>query len=176
MILDSPPKWTSIEKVPSGGTRVIYHRVGPLVYFLLPLTAFWFGSTMFYTYGAQIISGRFDLGQSLMGLLFVAVTLILLAVIVFCLFGRWVITLDRGDGTVFVGVGSLGWTRRFSYGRGTIVSIWSPTLFGLPIYHGGKPATQVLVQTDGGDFAFGWALPMDMKEFVAAVISRESLK
>lgn len=58
----------------------------------------------------------------LLGTPFLVGTIVLLAVILFGLFGRWVITLENGIGTVFVGIGPIGRTRTFTYSRQSFIT------------------------------------------------------
>jgi hypothetical protein len=92
-------------------------------------------------------------------------TIVLLSVIAFLFFGKWVITLFQGEGTVFVGVGRWGWTRRFSYNQNSLVSLQMSNMRTNDV-----PQKAILVRTDGTDFLFGAMLKQDAKQFIAAVI------
>jgi hypothetical protein len=136
---------------------------------MVPFTALWSGGSICGIYGSQIINGKFDLEQSLFGIPFLLGTVALLGFIVYLTLSKWVVTLNRGEGTVFVGVGPLGWTRRFSYNRNTIVSMCLTT-----VKVNNQPQKGILVRTDDKDFVFGALLKEEAKQFIAATIMREA--
>ena len=105
---------------------------------------------MIAIYGTQIRDGKFNLAQSLIGVPFLLGTVVLLAVIIYLALGKWLITLNRGEGAVFVGAGPLGWTRRFSYNPDTMVSLCMTSM-----KVNNQPQKGILVRTDGKDFVFG---------------------
>ena len=163
--LDEPPRGVRVETGFNEETTIVYRRLSPLLLFLIPFTAIWSGGSMIGIYGTQIRNGKFDLAQSLFGIPFLIGTLVLLSAIAFLLFGKWVIRLDRGDGTVFVGVGPFGWTRRFSYNQTSVVS-----LAATKITVNNRSQQGILVRTDEKDFLFGAVLRKDVRQFVAATI------
>ncbi len=117
------PKHLRVSRDFQHGTTLIYHKTSAILLFLIPFTALWSGGSMWGIYGTQISEGRFDLGQSLFGLPFLFGTVVLLSVIIFLLFGRWVITLHKNAGRVFLGIGPFGWTRHFGYDSNSVVSL-----------------------------------------------------
>ncbi len=166
-IVDHPPRRVRVERDFRDGTVLVYRRLSLALLFLIPFTAVWSGGSMYGIYGTQIKNGTFSLGQSLFGLPFLAATLVLLGVIGFLLAGKWRISLRNGAGTVFVGVGPLGWTRRFTYDRNTVVAL-SPTTVKV----NEVPQKGILVRTGEKDFIFGTLLTEDAKRFIAAVIMK----
>ena len=84
------------------------------------------------------------------------------------IFGKWVITLDRGQGTVFVGVGSLGWTRQFSYSKDSLVSLRITNVQVNNVSQRG-----IFIRTDDKDFVFGAMFKEDAKRFIAAAILQQ---
>jgi hypothetical protein len=168
-LVNNPPRWTRLEMGPMGGTMVVYRRVSPILLFLVPFTALWSGGSMYGIYIRQFIDGKFDLARSLFGIPFLIGTVVLLSAIMYLLTGRWIITLDRGQGSVFVGAWGIGWTRRFSYDRGTLVSIRMTSMTV-----NDRPQKGVFVRTGETDFVFGAMLPEETKRFIAAVIMREA--
>jgi hypothetical protein len=151
-----------------GETSIIYRRVSPILLFLVPFTALWSGGSMYGIYGNQIREGKFDLGQSLFGIPFLIGTLVLLGIIAYLTFGKWTIALDRGQGSVFVGLGPFGWTRHFSYNRNTLVSMRMTN-----VQVNEQPQKGILVRTDDVDFVFGSLLKEDAKRFIAAAILQQ---
>jgi hypothetical protein len=166
--LDNPPRTIRVEEGFGGETTIVYHRLSPMLFFLVPFMALWSGASMIGIYGTQIKNGKFDLEQSLFGLPFAIGTVILLSVIAYLAFGRWAVTLNRGQGTVVVGVGPFVWTRTFSYNQTTIVSLKMTK-----VSVNDQPQAGVLVRTDDQDFLFGALIPEDAKRFIAAAILRE---
>lgn len=68
---------------------------------------------MWGIYGTQISSGQFDLIKPLFGLPFLIGTVVLVSIIAFLLFGKWVVDINDDGGNVFVGIGNLGRKRSF---------------------------------------------------------------
>jgi len=124
---------------------------------------------MWGIYGSQFRKGEFDLSQSLFGLPFLFGTVVLLSIITFLLAGRWRITLKKGLGTVFVGVGTLGWTRTFAYGRDTLVSMRMTNVRVNEVSQKG-----ISIRNESTDLIFGTMLKEDAKQFIAATIMKEA--
>jgi hypothetical protein len=166
--LNNPPRSIRVEDGFNGDKTIVYHRMSPALLFLIPFTALWSGGSIYGIYWSQIRDGKFDPGQSLFGLPFAFGTLVLLAIIAYLMFGKWVVRLDRGEGSVFVGLGPLGWTRHFSYNRDTIVSFRMTS-----VKINDVPQKGILVRTDDKDFVFGALLKDDAKHFIAAAITKQ---
>lgn len=66
-------------------------------------------------YGHQIVTGHFDLGNSLFGIPFVLGTLLFGAQAAMSAFGHVSIARNGDEGSIFEGVGPLGWVRRFRW-------------------------------------------------------------
>lgn len=166
--LAEPPHNVRVENGFSDETKIIYRRVSPILWFLVPFAAFWSGGSMVGLYWSQIKEGRFDLHQSLFGIPFVLGTVVLLGIIVYLALGKWVVTLNRGEGTVFTGVGPLGWTRQFYYNRDSLVSL---CLTEVKVNQQSQEGIRIC--TDGKAFTFGALLKKDCKQFIAATILQE---
>ncbi|MCE5269404.1 MAG: hypothetical protein LLG00_16125 [Planctomycetaceae bacterium] len=87
----------------------------PIAFFLVPFLCVWSGFSLGGIYGSQIVKGEFNLGTSLFGIPFVIGTVFLGSAAVMAVVGRLVVTVVADDGTVFVGVGPVGWRRRFRW-------------------------------------------------------------
>lgn len=163
------PKGIRIVPDPMVDRRIISQRMSPAVFFLVPFTLLWGGGSMFGIYGTQFASGSFQIGQSLFGIPFLIGTIALVSVTLFMLRGRTEIALHRGEGTIFVGLGSIGRPRRFTYDRGTQVLL---TKSG--VSRNNVPQEQVTLRHDGVDVSFG-ALGMNDagRQAVAAMIHDE---
>ncbi|HMP77074.1 MAG TPA: hypothetical protein PKE12_12335 [Kiritimatiellia bacterium] len=166
---ETPPRGLRAGVNEEGGIELRYRRLSPALLFLIPFTAVWSGFSMWGIYGTQIARREFDLGQSLFGIPFLLGTIVLLGVIAFMLAGHWRVTLWKGGGTVFAGIGRLGWTRAFDYGPTSLVS-----LRVVPARGDSGPQTHIVVRTEGGDFAFGATIRDDAKRYIAAAIQREA--
>jgi len=90
------------------------HR-SPASLFLIPFTLFWSGGSLTGIYGTQIMKGEFDLAQSLFGLPFLLGTVMLISVTLMTIFGRTLVSVENNQALIFIGVGSLGWYRRFDW-------------------------------------------------------------
>jgi len=80
---------------------------------LIPFTLVWAGGSMGGLYGTQISHHKFDLFQSLFGLPFLLGSVALVALSLMTTLGKVVVRASGDQGVVFVGVGPLGWTRKF---------------------------------------------------------------
>ena len=87
-----------------------------LALLIVPFTLFWSGMSLSGIYGTQIVAGEFDPGKSLFGLPFLVGSVVLITVCLMSLFGRTLVSVENGKGLVFIGVGSIGWYRRFDWG------------------------------------------------------------
>lgn len=126
MILSAPPPKHMTVNTEIDGivpvTTIRYRRFSPIVIFLIPFTMFWSGMSMTGIYGSQIARHAFDLKLSLFGLPFLIGSIVLVSICLFGLFGKRVLTLSAGQGRYFTGIGPIGWTRRFTYNRATMVA------------------------------------------------------
>ncbi len=163
--LAQPPRGVRMEEEPGGGLKICYKKISPVALFLIPFTLLWSGGSMGGIYGSQILKGKFNLHLSLFGIPFLIGTIILLCIISLLLFGKWVITLSEGAGTVFMGIGSLGWTRRFTYDRSTVVSL-RPT----NARYNNVPQKGISVRTGAKELLFGTLIKDEAKQFIAAAI------
>jgi hypothetical protein len=166
--LDEPaPKGITVRQAMVGGTEIVYRRMSFIVFFLIPFMLFWSGFSLSGIYGKQIQSGKFDLDHSLFGLPFLIGTLLLLWVIVFLLFGKWRVRLDRGRGEVFVGVGPVGWTRNFAYGPESVVSLEL-----MATSKNNVPQKAISVKTGNAQIKFGTMIPENVKCYIGAMITK----
>lgn len=166
--LDAPMKGVTVTESMIGGTELVYRRFSNQVFFLVPFTAVWGGISLGLIYGSQIAKGKFDLGDSLFGLPFALGTLAMILWIVFLIFGKHRLRLDRGQGEFFSGVGPVGRTKRFTYGPETVVSL---ELIKFEV--NGVKQRAISVRTGDDSVKFGALLRDDAKRYFAAWIARE---
>jgi hypothetical protein len=164
--LDAPPKGVRVSQDFRGETKITYRRTSKAVFFLVPFTLLWSGMSLGGIYGEQILRGRFDPEQSLFGLPFLIGTVILLSILAYCLFGSWKIRLSQGTGTVFTGIGPLGWTRNFSFSRDSLVTLQPGS-----VKINNVTQKVICIKSSGDDFLFGATIQDDAKHFIAAVIN-----
>lgn len=165
----NPPRWIRLEQDYAGRKLIRYKRIPGIVFFLIPFTAFWSGFSMWGIYIDPILKGEIDTGDMLFGIPFLLGTIALVFSIIICLFVKWVITLDRGEGTVFVGVGRIGWKRQFHYDRNSFISL-TKTEFKV----NEEPQDGILIHNDERDFVFGTLLKEQAKQYIASLISQEA--
>ena len=87
---------------------LIYKSIKPLVYSLILSPLVLFTNSLVYYRMLNTIDGLFG-------------TVVLGSICLFALFGKRVVTMGNGRGLVFVGVGPLGWKRRFLYTENLII-------------------------------------------------------
>ena len=84
--------------------------------FLVPFTLAWAGGSLSAIYGRQIASGEFSLEQSIFGLPFLIGSVILISATLMTIFGRTHVSNEHGKALIFIGIGPIGWYRRFDWG------------------------------------------------------------
>jgi len=166
---DNPPRGVRVETDYEGATKITYKRASPIAFFFVIFTAIWGGGSMFGIYGSQLRKGHFSLSESLFGLPFLAGTIILCSLTAFFLFGRWEVKVRGRDGSVFVGVGPLGWRRQFTCGPDTRVSL------EMSSFRVNNQQQEAIILQQGVEkiISFGAAISdRDVKLFIAAALGR----
>jgi hypothetical protein len=166
-----PPRHVRVEEGFPGQKTIVFKKISPIVLFLIPFTAFWSGFSMWGLYIEPLMKGQIDWGRMLFGIPFLLGTIVLISVILLCLFGKWVITLDNGVGTVFVGIGPFGRTRSFRYGRDTLVSLKNSG-----ISRNDVPLKGICVKNEEEEIIFGSSIEEKSKLYIAAFIAAEAAK
>ncbi len=147
---------------------VSYHRFSPILLFLIPFAVCWSGFTLGGIYVTMTSSGKYDESMLFGELPFLIGTITLFSIIIYLLFGSSRLTMDQGEGTFFVGVGKLGWTRKFQYAHDSRVSLKRTNIEVNNVAQNG-----ICVTTDDRDFVFGALMRDDAKEFLIALIRQE---
>ncbi len=167
--LDLPTRGVRIYEDFGGRKTIVYKALSPVLLFLIPFTAFWSGLSMWGLYIQPLMKGQINWSKFLFGVPFLLGTIVLLSVIFFLLFGKWVITLGNGQGSVFVGAGALGWKRYFTYGPGSLVSLRNTSL------KVNNKTQQGIAIIDGqNEFVFGATIRPDAKMHIARLLARET--
>jgi hypothetical protein len=112
--LESPPAGAWFQREMSGFVVGATTR-SPAAFFLVPFMCFWSGFSLGGIYGSQIINGQLNPFLCLFGIPFVLGTLVFGSLAVMTVCGKIVVSVDRDEGKLFMGVGSIGWTRRFAW-------------------------------------------------------------
>lgn len=172
-----PPKHLKIVKNSmdmTGRIVMTFRKVSPSVLFLIPFTALWSGFSLFSLYGSQIINRQFDLSRSLFGLPFLLGSICLIAMCLFQLFGKRVLTIERGKGCYFIGIGFLGIRRRFIFDRRTEICK------AFKICDGGRGESEIelpelqLTHPDHSDTVHVCAgMSEDAIDYIEALVKRE---
>ena len=182
LLNSNPPKHLKVISDPTdmtGRISLIYRKFSPMAFFLIPFTCAWSGFSMAAIYGSQIASGKFDLQASLFGLPFLVGSIVLVSVCLFCLFGKRVLTLERGNGKYFFGVGFIGIFKRFTYDRQTKVRQGETSYtVGGGRHGGGSPRSEIHLTHPNNSNTVRVCAGMsdDALDYVAAVIRREASK
>ena len=167
--MGKPPRGVRVERDPMGGGVTITHwHISLTALFFIPFTVLWSGIPLGSIYVPQLISGTFDRSRSLLGIPFLLGTVALVCVTLTVLFGKHVITLRRGEGTAFYGIGKLGRTRRFTYSRDAKIAL-RPADIG----QGDTPTTEIAVLNQGTTFGMCASIPDTPKRFIAGWLQRE---
>jgi len=161
---DYPPKRVIFEKR-SRETIVRASTKSPIGYFFLIFMVIWTSLTVGAIYGDQISSGRFDLLSSLIGIPFLAFSLIFWAATAMLLAGKVELRFDRTGGKVFVGVMNYGWRKEFSWVFVDKIEIKTTI--------GQKGRRQRRIQFYGTDkLSFGTLLNSEQLDFFYAVLKK----
>lgn len=94
--------------------------------FLVPFVVVWTCALVGGVFGSQIASGKFDAMTSVVGVFLAIAGTIIGSFALMTVCGRVEVRLRQGTGEVFVGVGVIGWRRRFdAAGVRTIREDWA---------------------------------------------------
>lgn len=165
------PKHIRIEPDFGDGKSLVCKKMSPIALFLIPFTAVWSGMSMWGIYGTQFVKGEFNLIMSLFGLPFLFGTVVLMSVCLFSLFGKRVVTMGNGRGLVFVGVGPLGWKRRFLYSKNLKVSVDYSAM-----RQNNRPVKCIYIKGGSKELKLGWGMKDELLEYIAAFIRYEAGK
>lgn len=83
--------------------------------FLVPFMCVWSGFSLGGIYGTQIINGKFNLMMSLFGIPFVLGTLLFGSLAAMSVCGKITVQVSGKQGTIFTGIGPIGFRRRFEW-------------------------------------------------------------
>jgi hypothetical protein len=114
--LSKPPKGIWYKRLPNGFELGASTR-SAVAFFLVPFMMVWSGFSLGGIYGTQIVKGHFNLGMSLFGIPFFLGTLLFGSIAIMTVCGKFCVRADGNNGEVFVGVGSLGYRKKFRWDK-----------------------------------------------------------
>lgn len=112
-ILRNPPQGAWVKKARNSVVVGATTR-SPIAFFLVPFMCVWSGGSLGGIYGTQIAKGEFNLGASLFGIPFLLGSILFWSLALMAVCGKVEVSIGKLS-SVFVGVGKLGWTRRFDW-------------------------------------------------------------
>ncbi len=111
----TPPRGAWFRENPPRGFVVGVSTRSAIAFFVVPFMCVWSGFSLGGIYGSQIVKRHFQPALSLFGIPFFLGTLFLGSVAIMAVCGKVVVTVDGDNGTIFTGVGPIGWRRRFDW-------------------------------------------------------------
>ncbi len=139
-------------------------HLSPMAIFLVIFTAIWAGGSLSGIYGSQIAKGELDLEQALFGLPFIIGSIVLVTFTLMSLFGRTIISNENGKALIFIGIGKIGWYRRFEWNS---IDRVSETITNTQYKN---------ISLEGSSrLSFGWGLSSEKLYFIANFL-RSKLK
>lgn len=118
--LEHPPKGAWFRR-DMGGFEVGATTRSAVAIFLVPFMCVWSGFSLGGIYGSQIVKGQFNLLMSLFGLPFVLGTVLFGSLAAMSVCGKVTVRVRGKQGTIFTGIGPLGWRRSFAWDEVTVV-------------------------------------------------------
>jgi hypothetical protein len=119
--LMNPPKGSWYREQPPRRFEIGSSTRSPSAFFLVPFMCVWSGFSLGGIYGSQFTKGHFELGQSLFGIPFILGTLLFGSIAVMSVCGKITVAVDDDEGILFMGVGPIGWRRRFNWRKVTAI-------------------------------------------------------
>lgn len=160
--INQPPSGVSYDNH-GMGWRISSTTRSAAAFFLVPFMIVWSGGSLGGIYGSQLYEGEFDVERSLIGIPFFLGTLLFGSFALLTVIGRTVIKKDEMDhdaGSIFLGIGPVGWTSRFR---------WSEVRGIDETYASGRrgnQSKQITLRIDKGDIQFGSMLSEKRRRYV----------
>ncbi len=161
--INQPPSGVSYQRDGMGWriTATTRHGTG---YFLMVFAVVTLIFACGVIYGPQLAAGKFDLKESLLGILFIVISLVIMAVGLLLIFGRTVVETDEREpdvGRLFVGLGPFGWARQVQWSEVTRIE---ETDSGGTVND--QPVRQITLYRSEGDVHFGALLKDPRRRYV----------
>jgi len=162
--LTRPPKGAWLRQV-GGGFEMGATTRSAAALFLVPFTLVWSGGSLGGIYGSQLAKGQLDWKLCLFGIPFLLGSAFLIPLAATSAFGKLVVRAEGFRGSVFIGVGPVGWTRRFRWDEITGVRLsltkWQQNNRNLPL---------IELTRDAGPVRFGSQLTEARRNFMIAAL------
>jgi len=163
--------------VRQGGFAATASTRSAQAWFLVPFLCVWSGFSLGGIYGSQLLSGEFNLFQTLFGIPFILGTLLLGSKAVMSAGGRVLVERDAENGCVFEGVWRIGWTRRFRWSDvASVTEAYSDAACG---NRSGPPDRLISINFKLGmrpSIKFGVMLPAELRGFLIAAVRSQLAK
>lgn len=143
-------------------------------WFLVPVFLFWNGIAMGLVVGKQVLEGEFDLSITLFGIPFFLIGITIGLFMLLALLGNVTVVSDERDedeGSVRLGVGPIGMTKRFRWSdiQGVIETDSGGEM-------NGQPVMQITLERPEGDVHFGTLLPDHRRRYVMHALQQLTAK
>jgi len=138
-------------------------------FFIIPFMCVWSGVSLGGIYGTQIIHGKFNLFQSLFGIPFLLGTLLIGSFALMTVCGKVVVSRDGDEGTIFSGIGPIGWKRRFNWSG--VTAIRRTVSFG----RNNSPSNQLTLEGQNR-LNFAGGMNAARQEFLLATLQQKLLE
>ncbi len=126
--------------------------------FIVPFSVVWVGGSLGGIYGSQFSTGEFNPETSLFGLPFLIGSVILVSLSLMSVFGRTLVSVENNDALIFIGVGPIGWYRRFDWRSVSRVTEYRDNQFRVISLEGKKR------------LSLGWGLKGELIYYVSNVL------
>jgi len=156
---EGPPSGAALVDT-AGGFMVKATTRHPAAFLLVPFMLMWSGLSLGGIYGSQIASGHFHMALSLFGLPFLIVSAWLWPMALMSVAGKVRVSVRGEVAEVFVGVGPVGWRRRFLWDAVTAVRVEDPKQERIVLQGGAR----------GTGLRFGTALSVERREFMVSAL------
>ena len=164
-IMREPPRGTwkheDFDKKTIGATMR-----SPFAFFLVPFMMVWSGGSLGGIYLTQLISGKFNLVISLIGLPFLLGSIIFWSMTVMTIAGKVEVIIGK-DSYVFTGVGKLGIKKRFDWD--SAVRIYEDKILPNGFFHNARYASSIFIEGKTR-IKFGAGLREDRKYFLLTAL------
>ncbi len=140
-------------------------------WFLVPFMCVWSGAALGGIYGSQIVKGEFNLGMSLFGIPFVLGAICFGSFAAMTVCGKTTLRVENDHAVTFIGIGSIGWRRRFEWSEIRHVSE-SPAR----AWNNGCPMFEIRLEGAGKLIKFGLGVSDERRAFLLRVLRRMLVK
>ena len=162
--LANPPRGAWFVQNPPVGFEVGASTRSGAAFFLVPFMCVWSGFSLGGIYGTQIVKRKFDLMISLFGIPFLLGTALFGSLALMTVFGKVVVRLAGDEAVVFVGVGPIGWRRRFNWRKVSSIKRTEK-------YNNGNTSQRLTIEVEKR-IDFGTGLKSDRLDFMLGALQQ----